>query len=893
MGNYDHIPFPLRLGYEKRLERERVSVSVGGGEVPGVNVVGGGGAQAGEYPFMVALVASAVPDEFQAHFCAGALVHPYWVVTAAHCVSDLLPSELEAVVGAHDLNSIASTARIAVAEILVHDDYDAGTFDTDLALIRLESPAPIGIAPVPLIDESTLSAPGVMATVLGWGATDTSETVFPSILQEGEVPIVPLATANATAVYNGSLTGNHLPAGFAAGGVDTCSGDSGGPLLVPSPLGPTGSMLAGITSFGRGGCGQPNAYGIYTRLLNHRLWIMKHLYPHYGVFEEKTGALGEFRDRDGDGINGLGEFAFRGLPLNGWHRGAVELTTYDDAGALFPALRIRRPVGAGELTYGLEHSDEIGTWAPVDFGANVVMQASVPGDPDGEELTIKGLGPIGLTGPALRRGFLRANVEFSRDLVLGERCLDCPGTETGALRSVDPAHPVLPNRVMKLYRLRNLVAGQGVMVTLRTQFFDAYLEIVNAATGSVVASASSNDAGGLTDKDEILSFVPQSGIEYLARVTSSDIGGEGQFLLCCAPASFPTISLSNPVNGVLSTGDPVNPIFPTYNRRHDDYRFVVFSKQSVEVNLTSSAFDAMIEVIDECTGQVVAVNDDTLGGTNSHVCFVARPDMRYLIRATTAALPTPQLGAYTLTLSPDPAATIGTPASAGGALANGDCRIPSLENPAQESYMRRYFIGPYSDGEVVNVAVNSSDIDLTVDVYAECRGALCQRAFVASNDQAWIGTNNSEVSFFAEANQVYVVEVSSFGPFDTGSFTIVTGNNHVTIFSGETFNGSLSTLDDMFDPTGGSNFAYYDHYYPLDVAAGETATVTMNSGDFDTLLIVYDDVTGALIGFDDDGGSGTNSQFSFTPAAGQVPIIIAMSAFPSTTGSYSISMSKP
>jgi hypothetical protein len=48
-------------------------------------------------------------------------------------------------------------------------------------------------------------------------------------------------------------------AGFPTGGVDTCNGDSGGPLLV-------NGIEAGITDWGTGTCGEAGTYGVYERL---------------------------------------------------------------------------------------------------------------------------------------------------------------------------------------------------------------------------------------------------------------------------------------------------------------------------------------------------------------------------------------------------------------------------------------------------------------------------------------------------------------------------------------------------------------------------------------------------------------------------------------------------
>jgi secreted trypsin-like serine protease len=60
-------------------------------------------------------------------------------------------------------------------------------------------------------------------------------------------------------------------AGYAQGGKDSCSGDSGGPLMVPDGQ---GWMQAGIVSWGDG-CAEPNKYGVYTRAVNFKGRISK------------------------------------------------------------------------------------------------------------------------------------------------------------------------------------------------------------------------------------------------------------------------------------------------------------------------------------------------------------------------------------------------------------------------------------------------------------------------------------------------------------------------------------------------------------------------------------------------------------------------------------------
>jgi trypsin len=60
-------------------------------------------------------------------------------------------------------------------------------------------------------------------------------------------------------------------AGLAAGGKDSCSGDSGGPIINTS----TG-VLIGVVSWGQG-CAEAGFPGVYTRLGNYVTWINANL----------------------------------------------------------------------------------------------------------------------------------------------------------------------------------------------------------------------------------------------------------------------------------------------------------------------------------------------------------------------------------------------------------------------------------------------------------------------------------------------------------------------------------------------------------------------------------------------------------------------------------------
>ena len=62
------------------------------------------------------------------------------------------------------------------------------------------------------------------------------------------------------------------------GGIDTCSGDSGGPLTLTN-TDKTQSYVVGITSLGPSICGVSDSQGLYTSVNFYIPWILRSLRP--------------------------------------------------------------------------------------------------------------------------------------------------------------------------------------------------------------------------------------------------------------------------------------------------------------------------------------------------------------------------------------------------------------------------------------------------------------------------------------------------------------------------------------------------------------------------------------------------------------------------------------
>jgi secreted trypsin-like serine protease len=237
--------------------------SVGAAPQPTPRIIGGEPADFGEYPFMVALLFEPTAgSDFDKQYCGGSLIASRWVLTAAHCV-DFLNSPDEVVVAVNRTNLDSTQGqRVAVRDFFIHPDWDPDLLSPDVALVQLAKPVN-GVAPIQIAGPSDdgFEAAGTLLTVIGWGNTSTTgQASFPDALREVVVPVV--ADARCDELNHGLVTPEtQLCAGEK--GIDSCGGDSGGPLFATTSGGTR--IQVGIVSWGIG-CAKNRYPGVYTEV---------------------------------------------------------------------------------------------------------------------------------------------------------------------------------------------------------------------------------------------------------------------------------------------------------------------------------------------------------------------------------------------------------------------------------------------------------------------------------------------------------------------------------------------------------------------------------------------------------------------------------------------------
>lgn len=239
-----------------------------------VSVINGADVPAGEQPWVVGILQAGVADDYLAQFCGGTLIAEQWVLTAAHCTFDeagnaFVAADLHVLVGRRVLRSNEGT-RLPVERIIRHPAFDAVTYSHDLALLHLTEA--IAAPLVKLADDTRDQSLQAVhqAMVVGWGVTQ--DGIGADTLQRAQIPLVATDVCRQRyADYGIILAPTMICAGYEQGGIDACTGDSGGPLLAWHNRQQRWVQI-GIISWGSG-CAEAGIYGVYTKVSNFTEWI--------------------------------------------------------------------------------------------------------------------------------------------------------------------------------------------------------------------------------------------------------------------------------------------------------------------------------------------------------------------------------------------------------------------------------------------------------------------------------------------------------------------------------------------------------------------------------------------------------------------------------------------
>ncbi|XP_059607551.1 serine protease 1-like [Phlebotomus argentipes] len=250
-------------------------------EEPESRIIGGKPAEAGQFPYFVRIVAYGGPwSETRIHRGGGSIIDPRWVLTAGHVIV-LTTNTSEPITYHIEAGSIISGEprqfQIVINDhAFLHPEYNSSILENDIGLIRIkpftfdEYVQPIRIALGSWNAESYI---GETITAMGFGYTSNDGPVSDVLLW---TTLTVISREECQPFYD------YLPLSCFCG-VDknekppitaTCSGDSGGPVVITrkAKKGKKQLVEIGLVSFSSTeGCS--NAPNGYTNIAQFHDWL--------------------------------------------------------------------------------------------------------------------------------------------------------------------------------------------------------------------------------------------------------------------------------------------------------------------------------------------------------------------------------------------------------------------------------------------------------------------------------------------------------------------------------------------------------------------------------------------------------------------------------------------
>lgn len=248
-------------------------------------IIGGTAAEFETTRHQVSLRLQAVDvlDFGSGHICGGSIIHPNFVVTAAHCVYRMVtapspgyviidPSEFYIVLGdVYRTQKTDNTVIVKVKRVIPHDLYCPDELLNDIAILEITPSIDVTAVkknptdPITLIKLAEKAADaGKVCTVTGWGVTNASAFTSPDILQAVDLEL--MDHENCKVLYGNQVGPGMLCFMGQYGSKSSCFGDSGGPLVCDG-------LLHGIVSWGSNTCSGSCSPNVYTKVAYYKDWV--------------------------------------------------------------------------------------------------------------------------------------------------------------------------------------------------------------------------------------------------------------------------------------------------------------------------------------------------------------------------------------------------------------------------------------------------------------------------------------------------------------------------------------------------------------------------------------------------------------------------------------------
>lgn len=257
------------------------------GRHSGGRIIRGEKAETDEFPFIVSIQLLS-RNTWHVH-CGGSILDENTILTAGHCKYPYgiknpkyrIVAGCRKVFGDEVKPPRCQIRYITAADFTRHHLYE-DNMPNDVAIIRFPSPfiftneTGASVGPICLISRNEPSQG--LAAVAGWGRIYETKHIASKWLKVTDVNILPekwckVSRENTTfqgySRFNSRL---EICAGYFTGSKDSCSGDSGGPLMITKKHQVT---QIGIVSYGPEHCASERQPGVYVKVNKFIPWIKK------------------------------------------------------------------------------------------------------------------------------------------------------------------------------------------------------------------------------------------------------------------------------------------------------------------------------------------------------------------------------------------------------------------------------------------------------------------------------------------------------------------------------------------------------------------------------------------------------------------------------------------
>ncbi|NP_001155016.1 serine protease homolog 29 precursor [Nasonia vitripennis] len=223
-------------------------------------IVGGDYIEIDEAPYTAQIL------ENGKHICGAVIISEYWLLTAAHCVSNI---QTPSIITGSSFRQRGGHNH-TIAKIIVNEKFDYQSIDNDIALVQVQEHIDFNELQQAIEISNISPKIGDLIEIAGYGATGLTEPASET-LKSAVLPVV-----EQKECYKGydleheEHAHNFLENMFCASaeGADACQGDGGGPVV-------SRGKLVGIISFAMD-CELSKTFSIYTLVSNYLQWIQDH-----------------------------------------------------------------------------------------------------------------------------------------------------------------------------------------------------------------------------------------------------------------------------------------------------------------------------------------------------------------------------------------------------------------------------------------------------------------------------------------------------------------------------------------------------------------------------------------------------------------------------------------